>query len=414
MAIVYLATIPTGTIAVIVTSDGVVGVEAKFHESQLNAILDRLLPMTGALSRKSLDEAVGLEAQESPVADGVGDASHDDANGSLRREWFKSAVRQLLPMLGDQLIGSLAAALRMNSVQRVYLVPGGRLSLLPLHASSYRVGDGHAIFSDEFIVSYVPNARSLRHALRQDEGRTSSASFFAVANPSSGREPLAAAELEAARAAEMFVEAQVLGGKSATRGEVLERMSHATYLHFACHGLFTPESPLESHLALTGGDVLSLRDFLTGRARADNARLVALSACQTALIESQRLPDEFIGLPAGVLQAGVPDVLGTLWAVDDLSTALLMAKFYELHLAGALPAEALRRAQQWLRWATSGELAAIFTSERKRWNVQEAETLASRSRCVIEGLARFALDDPDAQPYADEPFYWAPFVLVGA
>jgi len=249
--------------------------------------------------------------------------------------------------------------------------------------------------------------------LRQDECRTSSASFFAVANPSSDRKPLAAAELEAARAAEMFVEAKVLGGKSATRGEVLEYMSHASYLHFACHGLFTPESPLESHLALSAGDTLSLRDFLTGRARADHARLVVLSACQTALIESRRLPDEFIGLPAGVLQAGVPDVLGTLWAVDDLSTALLMTKFYELHLAGAPPAEALRRAQQWLRGATSGELAAVFTSERKRLDVKEAENFASRARCVIEGLARFALDDPDALPFVDEPFYWAPFVLVG-
>ena len=88
-----------------------------------------------------------------------------------------------------------------------------------------------------------------------------------------------------------------------------------------------------------------------------NSRLVVLSACQTAVIDARRLPDEAIGLPAGLLQAGVPAVIGTLWSVDDLSTTLLMSRFYAYHRQGdpatgegpLSPAAALRRAQAWLR-----------------------------------------------------------------
>ena len=75
-----------------------------------------------------------------------------------------------------------------------------------------------------------------------------------------------------------------------------------------------------------------------------------LSACQTAIQDFANLPDEAIGLPGGLTQAGVPSVLGTLWSVNDASTALLMVRFYELLLQDRLPPPvALRQAQLWLR-----------------------------------------------------------------
>ena len=63
-----------------------------------------------------------------------------------------------------------------------------------------------------------------------------------------------------------------------------------------------------------------------------------------------RARDEYVGLPAGFLQAGAPCVVSTLWAVDDMSTALLMERFYQQHLdEGLSPSRALRAAQRWLR-----------------------------------------------------------------
>ena len=104
-------------------------------------------------------------------------------------------------------------------------------------------------------------------------------------------------------------------------------------------------------------DLLALRDtrrlFVAGRApigiararsgsthswsaardrRARHPRLVVLSACETGLYDIASSPDEFIGLPGTFTALGAAGVLGTLWPVSDDATALLMAKFYELHM----------------------------------------------------------------------------------
>jgi CHAT domain-containing protein len=88
-------------------------------------------------------------------------------------------------------------------------------------------------------------------------------------------------------------------------------------------------------------------------------RLVVLSACETGLYDTSNNPDDFVGLPATFMQLGAAGVIATLWQVDDLATALLMAKVYDLHLGERLaPATALKRAQAWLREATKAELIA--------------------------------------------------------
>ena len=52
-------------------------------------------------------------------------------------------------------------------------------------------------------------------------------------------------------------------------------------------------------------------------------------------------------------------MLGTLWPVSDAATALLIAKFYELHMEQRLsPPAALRQAQLWLSKATGDEIDA--------------------------------------------------------
>ena len=42
------------------------------------------------------------------------------------------------------------------------------------------------------------------------------------------------------------------------------------------------------------------------------------------------VPDEYIGLAGGLLQAGAACAVVSLWPVDDEATALLMTRFYEL------------------------------------------------------------------------------------
>ena len=74
------------------------------------------------------------------------------------------------------------------------------------------------------------------------------------------------------------------------------------------------------------------------------------AASGRAVYDIDHNPDEFVGLPGAFAALGAAGVLSTLWPVSDDATALLMAKFYELHREAALaPPTALARAQAWLR-----------------------------------------------------------------
>lgn len=139
-----------------------------------------------------------------------------------------------------------------------------------------------------------------------------------------------------------------------------------------------------------------------------------MSACQTAIQGFQNLPDQVIGWPSGFLRSGAPGVVASLWPVDDLATALLMARFYELHLRGygespLPPMCALRQAQLWLRDVSAQGLLKLFREQR---DARERGEPALDSPTIAAALSRFALEEPESRPFAD-PYYWAPFVFVG-
>ena len=88
------------------------------------------------------------------------------------------------------------------------------------------------------------------------------------------------------------------------------------------------------------------------------------SACQTAMTEGKRLPDEFLGFPSGFLQAGVPGVVGSFWPVEDLSTSLLMNKFYELHLGDSSDTSKSKMHRSPIaneKWVVVGQKTMLFS-----------------------------------------------------
>ena len=242
-------------------------------------------------------------------------------------QMLTSALGTALPLLGEQLIGPLAVRLRELKAHGVTLVPTGLLSLLPLHAATYVVAGETRCLLDEFDVAYAPSARVLATAQREATIRQGALRLAGVGNPTrdlryAGPELAAICELLPTGTAVAFYEEQ------ARREALWQALPEATIAHLSCHGNFA-DDPLDSALHLAGGDRLTLRELVTGDTSAlANLRLVVLSACQTAITDFQRVPDESIGLPGGFLQTGLPAVVGTLWSVNDLSTALLMHRFY--------------------------------------------------------------------------------------
>ncbi len=307
------------------------------------------------------------------------------------------------------MLAPLAERLIALHAKHVLLMPQGGLGLLPLHAAWREVDGKRRYFLDDFPVIYVPSAYALHVSLeRLRDQQRSMHTLFAVINPTGD---LAFALAEGEQVSRLFDEqdSHVLIENDAQSDAVKQAV--ASYLHFACHGFYHWQDPMQSGLVLANGEPLTLAQII-GHLNLASTRLVTLSACETGITEFNESPDEYLGLPAGFLQAGAPAVISTLWAVSDLSTMLPMEHFYQLHLnKGFAIADALQQAHTWLRDVTAGELA-------KRLAGLEEDALGDQISIPItsasEYYARFANEaDPAHQPFA-HPYFWAGFTLSGA
>jgi len=331
------------------------------------------------------------------------------------------ALNDLLPWLGEKIMKKIAIVLHGHPLfsKSVILIPTGHLALLPLHAAQYTFDETQRAFLDDFTVCYTPSAQMLSHArsaLEQLDYQPKN--FFGVVNPlpqPKHVKPLDFAEFELKEIVPLFTAHNTLYGDKATLEAVKAYLSSSSHLHFSCHGFFNPEEPLKSGVVLANGKMLTLSDLRKGD-QLSQARLAVLSACQTAVSDFKKLPEEAIGLAAGFLQAGVPGVIGSLWPVDDLSTALLMQRFYMNHLWGSSdpsqdtlslspPAKALRRAQIWLR----DQVTARYVRDYLAQALDKGIVSASQAMPYLRGF-----DDlpDDALPFAS-PYYWAAFAIYG-
>jgi len=129
-----------------------------------------------------------------------------------------------------------------------------------------------------------------------------------------------------------------------------DRLRQYRFIHWATHGLVNTQKPELSGIIMSLVDpngqsqngYLLLNDIFNLNWQAE---LVVLSACQTGLGEIVR-GEGLIGFTRGLMYAGTPRVVTSLWDVDDTATATLMTKFYTKMLQQNLrPAAALRAAQ---------------------------------------------------------------------
>jgi CHAT domain-containing protein/tetratricopeptide (TPR) repeat protein len=406
-ALVYITTTTAGTIILIITTQDIQSLCLTFNSEDFIHLL------TGKTIEIKEIQSLRLALNTNKYNDSLVDKAVElITSGYLAAQLLGSEKNEqtldiTLAELGKQLIGSLANRLRKMNIQRLFLIPIGILSLLPIHAAGYPKSQQKVYFCEEFIVTYVPNALALMTAQRERQKRQHpQANLFGLANTQPRSQPLAAAPIELKTIASLFAKeiCHTLEGTKATYKALVKQLPTAVYLHFACHGIYNIKDSLASYLQLSGQQTFSLSELMFGKAQPLQARLVVLSACKTGIIDFRKVPDELIGFPAGFLQAGVPGIISTLWAVDDISTALLMIRFYQYHLKENLePSQALQQAQSWLRNATGKQL--------RDFGNQFFQKAAKKEPYVYQTMRHFKAI-PDKKPFA-HPYYWAGFVFSG-
>jgi CHAT domain-containing protein len=198
------------------------------------------------------------------------------------------------------------------------LVPHGHLNYLPFAALPRSAQSGSSFLIEQYDISEIPAAALI------------------YANPPALLQPVPLRAVSfapsAAKLKFAILEAYSVANSFTPAGIAITGI--------AAHGFFNKFNPSSSGLQLqpdaTDDGKLQISEILSLHL---NARLITLSACETALGAGEfgELPagDEFVGLSRTFLEAGSDAVLASLWKVDDRSTLQLMNRLY--HKLGRAP-----------------------------------------------------------------------------
>ncbi|WP_414552559.1 CHAT domain-containing protein [Anabaena sp. CCY 0017] len=359
----------------------------------------------------------------------------------LYTQWVNSMKDRLQKLANYLHIDEIISQIPTNCHELIF-IPYRYLHLLPLHAlpiapgyryqhgnkqSENTVSDQYCLL-DEFSsgVRYVPSCEFLKQI--QSYKRSDFHRLLAIQNPT---QDLRYADLEVEAIQSYFQEQDILKKDEAQKEAISnERLKYANCIHFSGHGYFNFENPLlsmlllkdchvevsqipknanpERYIFLLNEKAISLDKCITlediFRYDLSECYLVTLSACETGVTDFSNLGDEYISLSVGFLYAGSSNVVNSLWEVQQLSTTLLMMKFYEnlrnfnQHSTVAI---ALNQAQLWLRDSTNKVLY--------QWIKTKRNILDSDDFIKLRDLFR---NDPNVQPYKS-PYYWSAFSTIG-
>jgi tetratricopeptide (TPR) repeat protein len=219
---------------------------------------------------------------------------------------------------GDRRLRKKSQRLYRMALEPLIKKSGGKLTVVPwgpLHYVPFMaLHDGERYLVDRFEELVAVPSASVFVMLRA-QSRKRPERVLALGNPVSDLPNLPSAAREVKIVKRMFGTALVHTGSKATKAVFLKRAPGSGLIHIASHGVFLPERPMDSYLALSAkrpeAGRLSAREIL--EVDLSQASLVVLSACDSGRAEIQK-GDEIIGLTRAFLHAGTNLLLGPLRA----------------------------------------------------------------------------------------------------
>jgi len=340
------------------------------------------------------------------------DWENDYKNDDDKEAWRQELQVRLAQLRQILQIDTIEAKLAEHSLdlQRLLLIPHRRLHLFPIHA----------LFSDRFTVSYLPSLQyghslltkaipvTSTHLLTIENAIKDVASRVTSEEGNKKLDDVLFAYLEAEAVGQMYSAKTSISRQDATLKNITESIDNIrpTILLFTGHGKHDFDKPERSVLYLYQDETLNLTEI--SHLSLISCQLACLSACETSIASDKTITSEYVGLSSAFLYAGASSVIGSLWSVTDISSAFLMAKFYELYRTNPThTAQCLRASQHWMRdEATAAKLLNILTNWMANIPLKALEKIELRAQ--VERLQKL---DPDAKPYAN-PYYWAAFCAI--
>lgn len=297
----------------------------------------------------------------------------------------------------------------VKQARTLYIVPHNLLHYVPFHALCDHGSKGLCYLNESEAgvrpIIYAPSATALfeycqHKPISQQEG--------CLAMGYNGH-ILTMAETEAQTIVACFG-GDSRCGEMATYETLLTEATKYRYIHLSCHGWFNPTWPMASSLMLADQ---AIDAFTVLRELRLNAELVCLSACETGQSHVMR-GDELVGLTRAFLYAGTPSLIVSQWVVDELSTHLLMERFYQelrsLPITdGSINARALAQAQLYIKNLSLDSFRQILIEK-----LDDNQVVQHRLQFFADsiGLGSVNLLSGNECLLA-HPYYWAPFFLVG-
>jgi CHAT domain-containing protein len=261
-----------------------------------------------------------------------------------------NVVRRTAACLHDELVRPLIPFIA--SQRALVFIPDGILQSVAF-AGLWNRQTGRYLLED-YLLGMVPSGTVFMRASTSAGTTHAAPQVLVIGNPRldrhlwAGMPNLPGAEAEATEIAHLYPRSDLLTGREATRAAFLAGLRRSQIVHYAGHAAASADTPSSARLLLAPdprtGDSGALYLHDLGGQLFPLTRVIVLAACRTAAGPVSRVEGALsIGRP--FLAAGVPDVIASLWDIDDSVSHRFFVSFHRALLHDGDPLVALRKAQ---------------------------------------------------------------------
>ncbi|MEG5048695.1 CHAT domain-containing tetratricopeptide repeat protein [Microcoleus sp. B4-C1] len=366
-----------------------------------------------------------------------GDSSKSPQEQLQCKAKWRNRITQFLAKLSRRLQIDNLISQYLNNIEELIIVPHLCLHQIPFAALPLENGQ---YLGDKFLIRYSPSCQVLEFCHKRPP--VNDRLMYGIVEDAT--EDLPCASFEGEQIAKLYNirnEQHLRGRSQATVSNYRQLSLQVQGIISSHHAQSRLDNPLESRLELADGSI-TLGQLMTPGWRLPHLVDVFLSCCETGLGTTE-ITDDILTLSTGFLCAGARSVVSTLWAVDDLATALFSIFYHKLRQEGSSRPKALQQAQRNLRSLSGSEFVACYSpqladlldrkfeeaegdrrfAENQRnsypegspdylqW-LQEEEKRAETATRNYKTLQRLEIISCLDFPFAD-PFYWAAFTCSG-